>query len=89
VTAYTVTMKDRTTEHIADVDAYQQEGPMTTFFRLGSGRQTVDTWSTRVASIRTSEVVVIRRDEDLAAASAGAPGPADATVRALRPSQTA
>lgn len=88
MTAYTVTMKDRTTEHIADVDAYQQEGPMTTFFRLGTGRQTVDTWSTRVASIRTSEVVVIRRDEDAAAVAAGAVA-SDATVRALRPPQTA
>ena len=63
MTAYTVTLKDRSTERIDDVDAYQQEGQMTTFFRLGEGRRTVDTWSTRVASFRTSEVVVIRREE--------------------------
>ena len=36
---------------------------MTTFFRTGSGRNVVDTWSTRVASFRTSEVIVIRRVE--------------------------
>ena len=63
MTSYQITLKDRSTEHITDADAYQQEGQMTTFFRTGSGRNMVDTWSTRVASIRTSEVVVIRRIE--------------------------
>ena len=61
--AYTVTLKDRSTERIDQVDAYQQEGQMTTFFRLGPGRRIVDTWSLRVASFRTSEVVAVRRDE--------------------------
>lgn len=64
---YLVTLKDRSTEAIDDADAYQQEGQMTTFFRTGSGRAVVDTWSTRVASFRTSEVLVIRRVEDAAA----------------------
>ena len=63
MTSYQITLKDRSTEHITNADAYQQEGQMTTFFRTGSGRNVVDTWSTRVASIRTSEVVVIRRIE--------------------------
>ena len=61
---YLVTLKDRSTEQIDDADAYQQEGQMTTFFRTGSGRHVVDTWSTRVASFRTSEVLVIRRIDD-------------------------
>ena len=61
---YQVTLKDRSIERIDDADAYQQEGQMTTFFRTGSGRQVVDTWSTRVASFRTSEVLVIRRIDD-------------------------
>jgi hypothetical protein len=60
---YRVTLKDRSTEHIDGVDAYQQEGPMTTFFQVGSGRRVVDTWSTRVASFRTSELLAIRRIE--------------------------
>ncbi len=60
---YRVTLKDRSTEHIDGVDAYQQEGPMTTFFQVGSGRNVVDTWSTRVASFRTSELLAIRRIE--------------------------
>jgi hypothetical protein len=36
---------------------------MTTFFRIASQRQVVDTWSTRIASFRTAEVIVIRRFE--------------------------
>jgi len=58
---YEVTLKDRTIERIDEADAYQQEGQMTTFFRTDSERQMVDTWSTRVASFRTSEILIIRR----------------------------
>ncbi len=61
MSTYQITLKDRSLEHIDDADAYQQEGPMTTFFQTASGRDVVDTWSTRVASFRTSEVVAIRR----------------------------
>lgn len=69
---YRVTLKDRSTEEIDEVDAYQQEGQMTTFFRTGSDRQVVDTWSTRMASFRTSEIIAIRR-LDPAAVAAVAP----------------
>lgn len=58
---FEVTLRDRTKERIDGADAYQQEGQMTTFFRHGNGRQVVDCWSTRVASFRTSEVLIIRR----------------------------
>jgi hypothetical protein len=58
---FEVTLKDRTVEVIDRADAYQQEGQMTTFFTNGEGRQVVDCWSTRVASFRTAEVVIIRR----------------------------
>lgn len=54
-------MKDRTVERVPEVDAYQQEGPMTTFFRTGDERSTIDSWSTRVASYRTAELLIIRR----------------------------
>lgn len=67
VSSYRITLKDRTTEQIDDADAYQQEGQMTTFFRLGDGRRVVDTWSTRLASFRTSEVLAIRRVDASAA----------------------
>lgn len=65
--SYHITLKDRSTERIDDADAYQQEGQMTTFFANASGRTTVDTWSTRVASIRTSEIIAIRRVEPVRA----------------------
>lgn len=61
MSSYQITLKDQSTEHIEDADAYQQEGQMTTFFQTGSGRNVVDTWSTRVASFRTSELIAIRR----------------------------
>ncbi len=56
-----VTMKDGSIERIDGTDAYHQEGPMTTFFSIGSSRHVVDTWSTRIASFRTSEIVSVRR----------------------------
>lgn len=70
--SYQLTLKDRTTEVVDGADAYQQEGQMTTFFRTRSDRSVVDTWSTRVASFRTSELMAIRRVE----VSAGGIGPA-------------
>jgi hypothetical protein len=61
VATFEVTMKDGTVERVEGADAYQQEGPMTTFFATGSDRQVVDCWSTRLASFRTSEILIIRR----------------------------
>jgi len=58
---YEITLKDRTVEVIDQADAYQQEGQMTTFFAMGDDRRVVDCWSTRLASFRTSEIVIIRR----------------------------
>lgn len=69
--SYQITLKDRTTDRIDGADAYQQEGQMTTFFRTASGRDVVDTWSTRVASFRTSELVAIRRLEAVPSAAPG------------------
>jgi hypothetical protein len=58
---YHVTLKDHTVEVIEGADAYQQEGPMTTFFATREGRDVVDSWSTRIASFRTSEILMVRR----------------------------
>ncbi len=60
--SYEVTLKEGSTERIGDADAYEQEGPMTTFFRTGG--RTVDSWSTRVASLRTADILIIRRQEE-------------------------
>lgn len=59
---YDVTMRDERIEVVA-ADAYAQEGPMTTFFELGEGRDVVDCWARRVASIRTADILLIRRSE--------------------------
>jgi hypothetical protein len=61
---FEVTLRDRTREIIEGADAYRQEGQMTTFFRHADGHEVVDCWSTRVASFRTSEILIIRRHED-------------------------
>jgi len=58
---FEVTLTDRTVELIDGADAYQQEGSMTTFFSTTSDRQVVDCWSTRLASFRTSEILIVRR----------------------------
>lgn len=61
--SFEVTLKDRTVEILDDADSYQQEGQMTTFFRTTSDRQVVDCWSTRLASFRTTEILIVRRIE--------------------------
>jgi hypothetical protein len=69
---FEVMLQDRSVELVDGADAYQQEGPMTTFFRRADGRDVIDSWSTRVASFRTADLLVVRRREP-AAASAGHP----------------
>lgn len=58
-----VTLRDHG-DQLVDADAYAQEGPMTTFFELGEGRQVVDCWAHRIASIRTADILLIRRAGD-------------------------
>lgn len=60
---YEVTLKDRTVEVIDGADAYKQEGQMTTFFCTRDERQVIDTWSSRIASFRTADILIIRRVE--------------------------
>ena len=59
--AYRIVLKDHSVEIVDGADAYQQEGQMTTFFAMARGRQVIDSWSTRVASFRTSDLLAIRR----------------------------
>ena len=39
---FEVILRDRTVETVDGADAYQQEGPMTTFFRRGDRRDVID-----------------------------------------------
>lgn len=58
---FEVKLKDGTTEMIEGADAYRPDGQLTSFFSFGDGRSTIDSWSVRVASIRTTEIVAVRR----------------------------
>lgn len=58
---FEVLLRDKTAAMIDGVDVYQQEGSMTTFFALAAGREVVDCWSDRIASVRTADVLFIRR----------------------------
>ena len=58
---FEVILRDGAVETVDGADAYQQEGPMTTFFRRGDGRDVIDSWSTRMASFRTADLTAVRR----------------------------
>jgi hypothetical protein len=72
---FEVMLRDRSVELVDGADAYQQEGPMTTFFRRADGRDVIDSWSMRVASFRTADLLVVRRrDGEPLAVGATTPG---------------
>jgi hypothetical protein len=58
---FAVTLTDQTTDVVEGADAYQLEGPLTTFFAFRSSRHVIDSWSVRLASYRTADIVAIRR----------------------------
>ena len=58
---FAVTLTDQTTDVVEGADAYQQEGPLTTFFAFRDDRQVIDSWSIRLASYRTADIAAIRR----------------------------
>lgn len=59
--SFEVVLQDNRVERVDGADAFAPEGPMTSFFVLGEGRRTIDVWSTRVASVRTSSILLVRR----------------------------
>ncbi|MEM7274810.1 MAG: hypothetical protein AAF547_17135 [Actinomycetota bacterium] len=58
---FEVTLTDQTTDVVDGADAYQQEGPLTTFFSFRDNRHVIDSWSIRLASYRTADISAIRR----------------------------
>ena len=58
---FEVTLTDQTTDLVNGADAYQQEGPLTTFFSFRDNRHVIDSWSIRLASYRTADISAIRR----------------------------
>ena len=60
---YQVTLRDRTIETVDEADAFCHERVMTTFYRTGNLRRTVDCWAVPLASFRTDEILMVRRIE--------------------------
>ncbi len=58
---FEVHFEDETTTEVLDADAYEQEGPLTTFFDRNGGGGLASAFALRVASFRTSRIVEIRR----------------------------
>jgi hypothetical protein len=67
MTTFEVLLTDGTTECIAGADTYGQEGPLTTFYRTEDDRRVIDCWAERLESIRTTDIVRIRRTPDAVA----------------------
>lgn len=57
---YLVTVSDGTVE-VDGADAYAPDGALTTFYRCREERSTIDSWATRIASFRTSDILRIVR----------------------------
>jgi hypothetical protein len=57
---FEVHFEDETTTQVLDADAYEQEGPLTTFFDRNGGGGLTSAFALRVASFRTSRIVEIR-----------------------------
>jgi hypothetical protein len=66
---FAVTLTDQTTDFVEGADAYQQEGPLTTFFSMRNERHVIDSWSVRLASYRTADITAIRRSQAAAVGS--------------------
>ena len=59
---FEIHFEDDTTTQVLDADAYEQEGPLTTFFDRNGGGGLASAFALRVASFRTSRIVEVRRE---------------------------
>ncbi len=58
---FVVRFDDETTTLVHGADAYEQEGPLTTFFDRNGGGRHASAFTVRVASFRTSRILEVRR----------------------------
>jgi len=58
---FLVHFEDETTTVVRGADAYEQEGPLTTFFDRNGGGRLASSFAVRIASFRTSRIVEVRR----------------------------
>jgi hypothetical protein len=62
---FEVRFADEQSTVVNGADAYEQEGPLTTFFHRNGAGRLASAFSVRVASFRTDRVVEIRRLDDV------------------------
>ena len=72
MSSFEIIFGSETSSSIVQADAYEQEGPMTTFFTSDAGHTRLDSWSTRLASFRSADVAAIRRLDGLGPDNVGA-----------------
>ncbi len=61
MSTFEVVLAGDTAPQVILADAYEQEGPMTTFFTCESTHVRLDSWALRLASFRSVDVRMIRR----------------------------
>ena len=59
--SFLVRFEDDTTTVVHNADAYEQEGPLTTFFDRNGGGRLASAFTMRLASFRTSRIIEVRR----------------------------
>jgi hypothetical protein len=58
--SFVIQFDDDTFTVVDDADAYEQEGPLTTFFDRNGGGRLASAFTVRVASFRTSRILEVR-----------------------------
>ena len=58
--AFVIMFDDETSTVVEGADAYEQEGPLTTFFDRNGGGRLASAFTVRLASFRTSRILEVR-----------------------------
>jgi hypothetical protein len=67
--SFLVRFEDETTTVVHGADAYEQEGPLTTFFDRNGGGRLASAFTLRVASFRTGRIIEVRKMDPAGVAS--------------------
>ena len=62
--AFVIMFDDDTSTVVEGADAYEQEGPLTTFFDRNGGGRLASAFTVRLASFRTSRILEVRLRDD-------------------------
>jgi hypothetical protein len=70
--AFVILFDDDTSTVVHGADAYEQEGPLTTFFDRNGGGRLASAFTVRLASFRTSRILEVRLDSDQSSSTSSA-----------------